>query len=482
MTAPVRLSCLRMPYLLPWALLLVPLGCDSSGPDGVGSLEVHTLTSGDSPDPDGYQVTVDNVEVATVPATGVVTITDQPAGSRSVRLVGVAEHCAVGGDNPEVVVVAAGEIVTADFSVTCGTPMGSVRVQVTTTGDEIDPDGYQVFAGFGPAPIPSNGSIVMGVPAGDSEILLDGIAANCVFVGDNRIGVTVPAQGEVQVDFAISCIGPLLNDIAFVAQQANDPRDIFRANANGTRVQKLTMSPDEEFTPSWSPDGSRIAFFRGGEVMVMNADGSNVVDLGLVGSGLAWSPDGSQLAVTDRDLFIVNSDGTGLTNLTNRTCFPTTECGRVGSPSWSPDGTRIVYAFSRGFPPARQCYVINSDGTGNTLIKDLCKVPAWSPDGNAIAFVGVAFSIDEPEGPINLMKVDGSNVTELSAGLTGTSPAWSPDGAQLAFVSSLPVPEEQAASGPKVFVIHADGTGLRHVTLASEFTLPASPTWSPSLP
>ena len=101
---------------------------------------------GDVLDPDGYQITVDGIQRATMPSTGTATVTSVPAGQRSVRLVGVAEQCTVGGDNPRAVNVAAGDTATVDFTVTCGTPVGSLRVHVLTTGEDLDQDGYSILA------------------------------------------------------------------------------------------------------------------------------------------------------------------------------------------------------------------------------------------------------------------------------------------------------------------------------------------------
>ncbi len=101
--------------------------------------------------------------------------------------------------------------------------------------------------------------------------------------------------------------------------------DIYAMQANGTGAVKLTNSTASESGPKWSPDGTKIAFARGGEIWVMNAN------------------------------------GTGQTQLT--ALSTTTE----SQPAWSPDGTRIV------FTSGTQLRVMNADGSGQQLLTDLGK-------------------------------------------------------------------------------------------------------------
>jgi Tol biopolymer transport system component len=146
-----------------------------------------------------------------------------------------------------------------------------------------------------------------------------------------------------------------------------------------------------------------------------NADGSGLVQITppqLERAAYAsWSPDGSKIAfqgydpVLDRsDVYVMNSDGTGLANLTN--------AGECYRPEWSPDGGRI--AFLR-YPSYPQVYVMHSDGTGQRrLTHDDGRIRygglEWSPDGGKIAFTG---QVDR-QTDIYLANTDGSRLVNLT--------------------------------------------------------------------
>jgi Tol biopolymer transport system component len=111
--------------------------------------------------------------------------------------------------------------------------------------------------------------------------------------------------------------------------------EIFTIKPDGTGLVRLTPAGGYDSGPKWSPDGSRIAFradltgavgFTSG-LGVMNANGSGrsiVSDLELYNLDFTWSPDGGSLAFTvsvdfeigDNDVYVVNVDGSGLSNLT----------------------------------------------------------------------------------------------------------------------------------------------------------------------
>jgi Tol biopolymer transport system component len=178
---------------------------------------------------------------------------------------------------------------------------------------------------------------------------------------------------------------------------------IAQLGSDGSSAADLTRGP-LDVTPSYGPDGSQLVFARlpgpgapleQARLFVVGADGQNARPLGVSGWAPAWSPDGKRIAfVSFRDrngqscesgdclpngeLYIVASDGTGLTRLTRSTADDE-------HPTWSPDGTRIAYASGYdtprlGHPP--WLYVRPAGGGPATLLRrGTVADPAWSPAG-----------------------------------------------------------------------------------------------------
>ena len=218
---------------------------------------------------------------------------------------------------------------------------------------------------------------------------------------------------------------------------------IWTINADGTNQRFFSFG-----SLAWSPDSTRIAYTSNG-IWVANTDGTNQQQLTTSGFGPLWSPDGTRIAylvtagtgwfATSR-IWVMDADGTDPQQLT-------TDPG--SSPAWSPDGTRIAYR-SRGI------WVINSDGTDQKRIVDNARSYAWSPDGTRIAYWGV----NRGNGICWVVNADGTDPRQLTD--TGRSPAWSPDGTRIAY------------NNEGIWVMNADGTDPQQLTDTG-----FSPTWSP---
>jgi hypothetical protein len=174
-----------------------------------GSLTVTTATTGADLDQDGYSVTVDGNAAGSqaVTTTGSVTFAALLAGSHTVGLSGLAPNCTAAA-NPQTTSVVAGSATTLGFTISCLTTHGDLKVTTSTTGVELDPDGYAVsLDGGAPQTIAGNGSVTFpALTAGSHSVTLSGLAANCTVSGANPQTVTAVAGTTTTTSFAVSCV------------------------------------------------------------------------------------------------------------------------------------------------------------------------------------------------------------------------------------------------------------------------------------
>ena len=168
----------------------------------------------------------------------------------------------------------------------------------------------------------------------------------------------------------------------------------------------------------------------------------------------------SRTNIINWDLFTINADGSGLTQLTSSRELEQ-------HPSWSPDGQRIL--FTRGEVMTNiDIYAMDADGSGQLRLTEhpeRDQRAAWSPDGTQIAFV----SQRDGDVAVWIMNADGSQKRKL---VKGRDPAWSQDGQQICFVSS------QFVGNDEIYLIRPDGTDMRRITDNKKFDW--FPSWSPS--
>jgi Tol biopolymer transport system component len=187
----------------------------------------------------------------------------------------------------------------------------------------------------------------------------------------------------------------------------------------------------------------------------MNADGSDRRLLTIGGWAPTWSPDGTNIAYNSGDNILI-------VPLHGGTATSSGPATKGDSPDWSPDGRQIAFSRNHGI------YVLTlSTGEVSRLptpraIRNLFE-PVWSPDGTRIAFTTTTNS----EGTIGIVNSDGKGYVGL---IDGYSPTWSPDGTKLAF--------QRGREGQSVHIFseNVGGTDLRQLTFGD--VVDRSPDWS----
>jgi subtilisin family serine protease len=194
------------------------------------------------------------------------------------------------------------------------------------------------------------------------------------------------------------------------------PQRICVRNADGTGFVVLSNTLADDFGPAWSHDGSQIAFttVAAGSIRlsIMNADGTGRFPL-FISQAMNpdWSPD-------DRSLVFQIGNSIWTHNRITQTSLQITNFTGDSRPHYSPDGSKIVFQSTRDGQP--EIYVMNSDGTGQTRLTNnpaWDTAPVWSPDGTKILFT----SERDGGGTVSLyvMNADGSSPTRVTTGSDG---------------------------------------------------------------
>jgi Tol biopolymer transport system component len=328
-----------------------------------------------------------------------------------------------------------------------GVRLGYVKVSVITTGSIVD-GALAIVSDSSLMHVTANASTIFQLPEGVHSIELKGIADNCLLQGSVVRSVSVRENDTTLVVFKMHCyVGPPAGVIAFV-----EGGTLMLLKGDAPFGTALTRG----WSPSWSRDGKRIVYSTtdcddvgcSGSLAIVDAATHEITPLPATASGIipAWAPDVDVIAYTNAesgDLYLYGIGANKAFKIELE--WPV----RVSHPSFSPSGGRIVATCGERDYRSHIC-VFNLDGTDLRYLLPESETndynPSWSPDGTQIVFQRQA-----GRAAMYVVNADGSNLRSLPA--NGTSPSWSPDSRKIIF-----------AGVNGIFTINSDGTALTQLT------------------
>jgi Tol biopolymer transport system component len=222
--------------------------------------------------------------------------------------------------------------------------------------------------------------------------------------------------------------------VSSTGEHGSPPYHISVMNSNGTNSQDLTDGQTRHYSPTWSPDGKHIAFigardFEGGgalAIFIIDSDGSNLTQLTPYAyyNYLSWSPDGSKIAY-----YTFAPDGIYTIDVDSLESKQLTDQWNDMVPVWSPDGKYIAFQSTRDDPDDRfDIYIMHRDGSDVqrlTTNPAHDRFPSWSPDGNKIIFESNRDSDSSSTYHIYIMNVDGTEQKRITE-INSNRPVWRP--------------------------------------------------------
>lgn len=263
--------------------------------------------------------------------------------------------------------------------------------------------------------------------------------------------------------------------IVFAQEDSSLDYRLFTVKPDGTGLVNLNQMGND---PMYSPDGTKIVFLQDGNIKRINRDGSGLTTLYSPAAGdavidMTWSPDGTKIAfeyvvdfgevTQDSNLVTINSDGTGLANVTGAATAEYAE----KDPHWNPVGQSITFYRAPVDGGDSQIYTVNLDTDAVTQLAAETGVdlehPQYSPDGDTIVYVRVATRDQDglpTDADIYTMTNAGASKTARTSGSNvDWDPSYSPDGTKIIFHRGVPGGFSTQSLG-QLYAMSSTGTNI----------------------